>query len=51
MHRENEFEGVGTGLALIQGICQRHGGQAHIQAQTGLGCELHMFWPQVAAAQ
>ena len=51
MHRENEFEGVGTGLALIQGICQRHGGQARIQAQTGLGCELHMFWPQVAVAQ
>ena len=51
MHRENEFEGVGTGLALIQGICQRHGGQARIQAQTGLGCELHMFWPQVVAAE
>ena len=46
MHREAEFEGVGTGLALVQGICQRHGGQASIQAQPGQGCALTMCWPQ-----
>lgn len=46
MHRESEFEGLGVGLALVQSICQRHGGQASIQAQAGQGCELQLRWPQ-----
>ena len=49
MHRESEFEGVGVGLALVQSICQRHGGQASIAAQPGQGCELQLRWPQQSA--
>lgn len=49
MHRDSEFEGVGTGLALIQGICQRHGGRASIEAQPGQGCTLQLHWPQPAS--
>lgn len=51
MHRETEFEGVGTGLALIQNICERHGGQASIQAQPGQGCTLVLVWPGSVAHQ
>ena len=46
MHREAEFEGVGTGLALVRSICRRHGGEASIHGQNGLGCELRLGWPQ-----
>ncbi|MDR2298873.1 MAG: sensor histidine kinase [Comamonas sp.] len=49
MHRDSEFDGVGTGLALIQSICQRHGGQASIEAQLGQGCTLRLSWPQSAS--
>lgn len=33
MHREADFEGVGTGLVLVRNICRRHGGEAEIEAQ------------------
>jgi signal transduction histidine kinase len=46
MHREAEFEGAGTGLALVRSICRRHGGEASIHGQNGLGCELRLGWPQ-----
>lgn len=49
MHRESEFEGAGVGLALVQSVCQRHGGQARIEAKPGKGCELQMRWPQAPA--
>lgn len=46
MHRETEFEGAGTGLALVRGICRRHGGDAEIVAKPGQGCQLRMWWSQ-----
>lgn len=44
MHREAEFEGIGTGLALVRNICRRHGGEAEIEAQPNAGCQLQMSW-------
>lgn len=38
LHRENEFEGVGAGLALVQTIAQRLGLQWQIRAESGVGC-------------
>lgn len=46
MHREADFEGVGTGLALVRNICRRHGGEAEIEAQPNAGCQLQMSWPK-----
>lgn len=45
MHRDSEFEGVGTGLSLVRAICRRHGGEAVIHAQPGKGCTVNLHWP------
>ncbi|WP_084153731.1 sensor histidine kinase [Simplicispira psychrophila] len=38
LHRATEFEGVGTGLAAVRAIAQRHGGDAQATAVLGAGC-------------
>ena len=45
MHKEAEFEGLGTGLALVRSICRRHGGTTTIQAEPGKGCLVSLHWP------
>lgn len=44
MHREAEFEGVGTGLALVRTVCRRLGGDASITAMPGQGCSVALHW-------
>lgn len=48
MHRDAEFEGAGCGLALVQTVVQRHGGQWRVQAQPQAGCTLTLVVPAAA---
>ena len=50
LHRETEFEGVGTGLALCRSIAQRHGAQISATAVPGAGCTVRVQWPVNPAA-
>ena len=50
LHRETEFEGVGTGLALCRAIAQRHGAQISATAVLGGGCAVRVQWPVSPAA-
>ncbi|MFN4117573.1 sensor histidine kinase [Acidovorax sp.] len=49
LHREGEFEGVGTGLALCRAIAQRHGAQISATAVPGEGCTVRVLWPAAMA--
>lgn len=45
LHRETEYEGVGTGLALCRVIAQRHGARIVADAVPGQGCGVRLEWP------
>lgn len=45
LHRETEFEGVGTGLALCRTLAERHGGSVTATGVPGAGCTVRVQWP------
>jgi PAS domain S-box-containing protein len=51
LHREDQFPGIGIGLATVQRIVQRHGGEITARGAPGEGATFCMALPQTEAGQ
>lgn len=43
LHRQDEFPGIGIGLATVQRVVQRHGGHVRAKAEPGKGAVFSVF--------
>lgn len=51
LHKQEQFEGTGVGLAIVHRIVGKHGGEVWADSEPGRGTTIHMALPSEAAGQ
>jgi signal transduction histidine kinase len=51
LHRRDDYESTGVGLAIVKKIVEDEGGSIWVESESGKGADFRFFWPDIRKAK